>query len=115
MAYKAKETQKEILMLRKGNRGEYIKISRIIPENEDRQQSVDVRVMYTVVDPNEGEQIRPTQKGVRMNSEMLPEIMAAIYVNMTDEEMADFESHVDRLKKAQVEKEEEGAGEGIAE
>lgn len=107
MAYNAKETQNEILMVPKGNRGEYIKVSRIIPENTAKAQSIDIRIMYTAVDPNEGEQIRPTQKGVRINSEMLPEIMAAIYANMTEEELADFESTVEKYKPKDEEKDAE--------
>lgn len=111
MAYNAKETQNEILMVPKGNRGEYIKVSRIIPENTAKAQSIDIRIMYTAVDPNEGGQIRPTQKGVRINSEMLPEIMAAIYANMTEEELADFESTVEKYKPKDEEKDDEEIGE----
>lgn len=111
MAYNAKETQKELLMLPKGNRGEYIKVSRITPENTAKSESVDIRVMYTAVDPNEGAQIRPTQKGVRINSEMLPEIMAAIYANMTEEELADFENNLEKYKVAESEDEDGEDGE----
>lgn len=107
MAYNAKETQKDILMIPKGNRGDYIKVSRIIPENTAKAQSIDIRMMYTAVDPNEGEQIRPTQKGVRINSEMLPEIMAAIYGNMTEEELADFEANIEKYKKLEDDEEED--------
>lgn len=107
MAYNAKETQKGILMIPKGNRGDYIKVSRIIPENTAKAQSIDIRMMYTAVDPNEGEQIRPTQKGVRINSEMLPEIMAAIYGNMTEEELADFEANIEKYKKLEDDEEED--------
>lgn len=107
MAYNAKETQKDILMIPKGNRGDYIKVSRIIPENTAKAQSIDIRMMYTAVDPNEGEQIRPTQKGVRINSEMLPEIMAAIYGNMTEEELTDFEANIEKYKKSEDAEEED--------
>lgn len=113
MAYSAKETQKVLKMFKKGNRGEYIQVSRIIPENKERQESIDIRVMYTATDPNEGDTIRPTQKGVRINSETLPELIALICANMSEEEYIDLQTNLETLRNKSEEDEDEEEEEGF--
>ena len=83
MAYKSKETNDTIIAdIQKNNRGDYIRVTRI--EGKD-DYSVDVRNMYT---NNDGE-ICFTQKGVRMNSENVVEVVVAMLKALNDE---DFES-----------------------
>lgn len=66
MAYQSKDKQEEFATVEKGSRGEFIRVTRITPENSEREASLDIRTMYTAVNPDTGEELRPTQKGVRM-------------------------------------------------
>lgn len=66
MAYQSKDKQEEFAMVEKGSRGEFIRVTRITPENSEREASLDIRTLYTAVNPDTGTELRPTQKGVRM-------------------------------------------------
>lgn len=66
MAYQSKDKQEEFATVEKGSRGEFIRVTRITPENSEREASLDIRTMYTAVNPDTGAELRPTQKGVRM-------------------------------------------------
>lgn len=80
MSY-GKEEQIELALIKRNNRGEYIKVTRIIPEG-NRMESVDIRTMYT----DEADEIRPTKKGVRISSESLPELVTALVQSLSTEE-----------------------------
>lgn len=83
VAYNAdKEEQKEIGLVKKNNRGEYIRVTRIIPKDKNKLESLDIRLMYTADDDT----VRPTVRGVRINSEILPEVIALILKGMSQEE-----------------------------
>ena len=86
MAYNVKEKQIELITVPKNNRGDFIRAARIVPEDETKQQSVDIRNLYT----NSDGELTMTQKGVRIASEHLPSMMAMIVANMTDEEREKF-------------------------
>ena len=66
MAYQSRDKQEEFVTVEKGSRGEFIRVTRITPENDGREASLDIRTMYTAVNPDTGVELRPTQKGVRM-------------------------------------------------
>lgn len=66
MAYQSKDTQEEFATVEKGSRGEFIRVTRITPENSAKEASLDIRTLYTAVNPDTGTELRPTQKGVRM-------------------------------------------------
>lgn len=66
MAYQSKDKQEEFATVEKGSRGEFIRVTRITPENGAREASLDIRTLYTAVNPDTGTELRPTQKGVRM-------------------------------------------------
>lgn len=66
MAYRSQDKQEEFVTVEKGSRGEFIRVTRITPENSEREASLDIRTMYTAVNPDTGTELRPTQKGVRM-------------------------------------------------
>lgn len=87
MAYSAKEKQNEIGLVRKNSRGEYIRVARIIPEDSRKLESLDIRLMYTAEDGS----VRPTTKGIRVNSELLPEVVSLIIKGMSHEELAELE------------------------
>lgn len=66
MAYQSNDKQEEFATVEKGGRGEYIRVTRITPENSTKEASLDIRTLYTAVNPDTGTELRPTQKGVRM-------------------------------------------------
>lgn len=66
MAYKSNDMQEEFATVEKGGHGEFIRVTRITPENSAKEASLDIRTMYTAVNPDTGAELRPTQKGVRM-------------------------------------------------
>jgi hypothetical protein len=84
MAYKSTAETKEVLRLEKNDRGEYIVISSI--SEKEGGSTVDVRQYYT---DKEGE-VRPTQKGVRFNSEQSTEVVFAMVKAMDDGAREDF-------------------------
>lgn len=67
MAYQSRDKQEEFVTVEKGSRGEFIRVTRITPENDGREASLDIRTLYTAVNPDTGAELRPTQKGVRMS------------------------------------------------
>lgn len=88
----AKTVRTLVCELRKNDKGEYFHVTRVKPEDpkSNMMEAVDVRVMYTAIDPNEGEVIKPTQKGVYVNSEMVAELTAGIFKAMSSEERQEF-------------------------
>lgn len=66
MAYQSNDKQEEFATVEKGGRGEFIRVTRITPENSAKEASLDIRTLYTAVNPDTGEELRPTTKGVRM-------------------------------------------------
>lgn len=87
MAYSAKERQNEIGLVRKNSRGEYIRVARVIPEDSKKLESLDIRLMYTAEDGS----IKHTTKGIRVNSELLPEVVSLIIKGMSQEELDELE------------------------
>lgn len=78
--YNNKETN--VTMVPRNDRGEYVKVCRLIPEG-NRLESIDIRNYYT---SDLDGKIYPTQKGVRIHSEMLVDTVAAILDALTDDE-----------------------------
>lgn len=91
MAYNKKETQVTMGLIKKNDRGDFFKVSRIIPESGD--ESVDIRLMYTSDKegvPKDENGLSPTSKGVRVKSESVVELLIAIYKSLNDEERLEF-------------------------
>jgi len=82
--YNNKETN--VTMVPRNDRGEYVKVCRLIPEG-NQLESIDIRNYYT--SENDGK-IYPTKKGVRIHSEMLVETVVAILHACTNEELDDI-------------------------
>jgi len=95
MAYDAsREKQIDFGVVTKNQRGDCIKIQRIVPLDRNRLESIDVRNMYTADDNN----IYPArQGGLRMNSEIVVDVMTLMYKAMSTEERADFMSNIEDL------------------
>lgn len=82
MAYDTSREQNiEAALVKRNERGEYFRVARVIPEGK-RLESIDIRQMYTRDDGD----VSPTQKGVRINSELLYEVMKGVVIAMNDQE-----------------------------
>lgn len=85
LAYNSKDEIQEIIgIFDKNSRGDKIRVTRIIKKKSNTIY-VDVRNMYTDQD---GE-IRPTQKGIRLNSEIAVDIICAMLEALGDEVIQD--------------------------
>lgn len=85
LAYNSKDEIQEIIgIFDKNSRGDKIRVTRIIKKKSNTIY-VDVRNMYTDQD---GE-IRPTQKGIRLNSEIAVDIICAMLEALGDEAIQD--------------------------
>jgi len=95
MAYDAsREKQIDFGKVAKNQRGDYIKVQRIVPLDSNRLPSIDVRNMYTATDGN----IYPArQGGVRLNSELVVEVMKLMYKAMSSEERLDFQNAISEI------------------
>ena len=79
-------------MLDKNSRGDYIQVSSI----EGKMWAMDIRQMYTAAD---GE-IRPTTKGVRVNEELVVDMLVEC-VNALPSDL--YEELMERLDNADIE------------
>lgn len=91
MAYNYnKDEQTQIAIFDKNDKGDKIQIQHIKNKNTGAE-SVDIRLMYT----KEGEDdVRPTQKGVRFSTEMLPDIVTALASMLTEDEKQELCNHL---------------------
>ena len=97
MAYNKKETQVTLGYITKSERrGEYIKVSRIIPDGGG-EESLDARLMYTADEgkdvPRDEKGLSPTSKGFRLKSENIAEFVSMIIKGMNEDEKADLEGY----------------------
>lgn len=83
MAYRSQDKQEEFATVEKGSRGEFIRVTRITPENSEREASLDIRTLYTAVNPDTGTELRPTQKGVRMPISTAVEVLVGALKALT--------------------------------
>lgn len=93
MAYNAdNEIREELVNIQKNNRGDYIIASKITNKNNGNV-SVDIRNFYT----NDEDEVRPTSKGVRINSEMLPELLGGLIKALEADEVEDLNDKLESL------------------
>ncbi len=83
MARTYNNKESDVTMVPRNDRGEYIKVCRLTPEG-NQLSSIDIRNYYT---SDQDGKVYPTQKGVRIHSEMLVETVVAILHACTDEEL----------------------------
>lgn len=84
-----KYTEESSTLISKNDRGDFIRVSRIKPENGRGMEAVDVRLFFT---DSYGAQ-RPTQKGVRIHEEVLKEVVIAILDALTVDEFNEVMDH----------------------
>jgi hypothetical protein len=82
MARTYNNKESNVTMVPRNDRGEYIKVCRLTPKG-NQLESIDIRNYYT--SEMDGK-IYPTQKGVRIHSEMLVDTVAAILDALTADE-----------------------------
>lgn len=93
MAYNANnETQEELLVVPKNNRGDYIVVKKVT-NNSNGAISADIRNYYTGADGC----VAPTSKGVRLNSEILLDILAAAARCLEVNEVEDLKDRLDEI------------------
>lgn len=91
MAYDAsKEKQEVIAQIKKNDRGEYIRVTRVTPV-KGNNLSVDIRLMYT----NANDEIAPTTKGLRLNDENVVEVMMGMLEAMGPAEFTQLMEEID--------------------
>ena len=94
MAYdRSKEEQEILALIDKNDRGDKIQVSKIRIKGRE-ETFADIRLMYT---PEGEEDIRPTSKGVRVSTSLLPKIVAGLVDMLDDSEKAKL---ADTLKQA---------------
>lgn len=86
MAYNADNETKEVLAeIQKNNRGDFIVASKITNKNTGAV-SIDIRQNYT----NDEGELRVTQKGVRLNAELLPDLVKGLVKALEENEVMDL-------------------------
>lgn len=86
MAYNADNEVKDVLAeIQKNNRGDFVIASKITNKNTG-SVSVDIRQYYT----NDADEVKPTSKGIRINTELLPELLAGLVKALEANEMIDL-------------------------
>ena len=83
----SKEERKELLNVRKNNRGDFLIISEIKVKDSD-DVKVDIRNYYT----DDNDEVKPTSKGVRFSSEILKDIMLALFACHAIELLDDWQT-----------------------
>lgn len=93
MAYNAdNEVKEELAVVRKNSRGDHIVVQKVTSKTSG-SVSVDVRNYYT----NDDDQLLPTSKGIRINSEVLPEVLQGVLQVLDVTELEDIKAYIDRL------------------
>ncbi len=86
MAYNAdNEIREELAQIQKNNRGEYV-IATKITNKTSGSVSVDIRQYYT----NDAGEVMPTSKGVRINAELLSDLLNGLVKALEVNEMMDL-------------------------
>lgn len=86
MAYSADNETKEVLAeIQKNNRGDFIVASKITNKNTGAV-SIDIRQNYT----DDAGELRLTRKGVRLNAELLPDLVRGLVRALEENEVMDL-------------------------
>lgn len=93
MAYNRDEVRTEIASFPVGMRGDSIKVAEI--KSKTGNISVDIRRWYIGTDASGEEVELPTQKGIRLNDEILVDVVACMINNMGAESLIDLVEGLD--------------------
>lgn len=90
MAYNAaNEERTEIVSIKKGSRGDYVKVNKILKKNTNNE-SIDIRMFYT----NDEDLVLPTGKGVRFSTEMLLDFIKGLTTALEYDEKDDLVAYL---------------------
>ena len=90
MAYNAaNEERTEIISIKKGSRGDYVKVNKILKKNTNNE-SIDIRMFYT----NDEDLVLPTGKGVRFSTEMLLDFIKGLTTALEYDEKDDLVAYL---------------------
>ena len=90
MAYNAaNEERTEIVSIKKGSRGDYVKVNKILKKNTNND-SIDIRMFYT----NDEDLVLPTGKGVRFSTEMLLDFIKGLTTALEYDEKDDLVAYL---------------------
>lgn len=93
MAYNAtNEERKEIVSIKKGSRGDYVKVNKIIKKSTNNE-SIDIRMFYT----NDEDLVLPTGKGVRFSTELLLDFLKGITTALEFDEKEDLRDYLYKM------------------
>lgn len=93
------QDEEQKLLLKKNERGEYIKVTAVRNKGKKELDSIDIRTMYT----KENGEIAFSQKGVKIKVEQAPEVLQAMLGCLDEDEILEI------FKELTGEKEEKGA------
>lgn len=79
-------TEECVTTIARNDRGDFIKVCRVIPDNPKSLESIDIRNFFT----NDDGDLCPTQKGVRIHTEILMDVVIAIVEAMSPSEQEEF-------------------------
>lgn len=86
MAYDFSKEKREVLLEIDRHGGDKIHVTSIT--REDSSDSwVDFRIMYT---PKDSDELRPTQKGVRVNTDFVPDIVEVLIGLMSEDQLSEL-------------------------
>jgi hypothetical protein len=87
MAREYNQTETKTTMVERNDRGDYVKVCRLIPPKDSKQlECIDIRNYYT---SDQDGKLYPTQKGVRISSEMTVETAVAMLRALSEHELAE--------------------------
>ena len=88
----SKEERKELLEIKKNNRGDYIRVAQI-KNTSSGVESLDVRNFYT----NDEDEICPTSKGIRISSDYAFDVIKAMVNILESNELMDLQDEIERI------------------
>lgn len=91
MAYENEE-RKELAVIKKNNRGDYVVVAKITNKNSGNV-SLDIRQFYT----DDSDQVIPTKKGIRLNTELAMEVIKAMVKVLEADELMDLQEELNNL------------------
>lgn len=101
MAYENEE-RKDLAVIKKNNRGDYVVVAKITNKNSGNV-SLDIRQFYT----DDSDQVIPTKKGIRLNTELAMEVIKAMVKVLEADELMDLQDELNNLVDGSDDEEED--------
>lgn len=101
MAYENEE-RKDLAVIKKNNRGDYVVVAKITNKNSGNV-SLDIRQFYT----DDSDQVIPTKKGIRLNTELAMDVIKAMVKVLEADELMDLQEELNNLVDGSDDEEED--------